>query len=65
LQEIGGPVEISRPERWLRALHLRLSAELLDVRNENDLKRAFAELLDDKIYAISVGIDALPKREPV
>jgi hypothetical protein len=30
-------------------------------RNENDLKRAFAESLDDKIDAISVGIDALPQ----
>jgi putative ABC transport system substrate-binding protein len=40
-------------------LSLRLSAELLDVRNENDLKSAFAESLDDKIDAISVGIDAL------
>jgi putative ABC transport system substrate-binding protein len=38
-------------------LPLRLSAELLDVRNENDLKGAFAESLDDKIDAI--GIDAL------
>ena len=38
---------------------LGLSAELLDVRNENDLKHAFAELLDHQIDAISVGIDAL------
>jgi putative ABC transport system substrate-binding protein len=58
LQNMENPVA---PPQWEQtkavATALGLSAELLDVRNENDLKRAFAESLDHKIDAISVGID--------
>jgi putative ABC transport system substrate-binding protein len=60
LQNMGNPVALPQWEQTKAvAAALGLSTELLDVRNENDLKHAFAQSLDHKIDAISVGIDAL------
>ena len=60
LQNMGNPVS---PPQWeatkMVAAALGLSAELLDVRSEQDIARAFAAAIEHKVNAISVGIDGL------
>ena len=60
LQNMGNPVS---PPQWeatkMVAVALGLSSELLDVRNEQDIARAFATAIEHKVNAMSVGIDAL------
>jgi putative ABC transport system substrate-binding protein len=60
LQNMGNPVA---PPQWeatvAAAKALDLSAELLDIRNEADITKAFAVMAERKVDALSVGIDWL------
>jgi len=64
LQNMGNPVS---PPQWEAmktvASALGLSTELLDVRSEQDIVRAFDVAIEHKVNAISVGIDALTQRK--
>jgi putative ABC transport system substrate-binding protein len=60
LQNMSNPIT---PAQWdttrLAANSLGLSAVLLDVRTADDIVRAFASYRDQKIDALTVGLDAL------
>jgi putative ABC transport system substrate-binding protein len=60
LQNMGNPVA---PPQWeataAAAKSLGLSVELLDIRDEADITKAFAVMAERKIDALSVGIDWL------
>src|SRR3954467_305667 len=60
LQNMGNPVS---PPQWEAmktvASALGLSTEILDVRSEEDIVRAFDVAIEHNVDAISVGIDAL------
>jgi putative ABC transport system substrate-binding protein len=60
MQNMGNPVS---PAQWdaarLAAQALGLTAERLDVRNEQDIARVFATFVEQKLDALAVGIDAL------
>jgi len=60
LQNMGNPVS---PPQWdatkAAATKLRLTAELFDIRSEQDIAAAFTMIKDQKVDALSIGIDAL------
>ena len=60
MQNMGNPVS---PPQWEAArtvaATLGVAAELLDVRSEDDIVRAFAAMAERRPGALSVGIDAL------
>ena len=60
LQNMGNPVAVPQWEQTKAVTTaLGLSAELFDVRTEDDITGAFAKAIDSKISVISVGIDGL------
>ena len=60
LQNMGNPVSQAQWDAArLTAGALGISAERLDVRNQQDIERAFATFQERKLDAMAVGIDAL------
>jgi putative ABC transport system substrate-binding protein len=60
LQNMANPVSTPQWETVKTVAGiLSLSVELFDVRNEQDIARAFAAATENKVNAISVGIDGL------
>ena len=64
MQNMGNPVA---PPQWeapqAAARALGMSAELYDVRNQQDIRNAFSLLQEGKLDALSVGIDAVTQEE--
>jgi len=64
MQNMGNPVA---PPQWeatqAAARALGISAELYDVRNQQDIRNAFSLLQEGKLDALSVGIDAVTQEE--